>query len=251
VKYCKSLRISSRANCGIDEVDGSHSLCAGVARRLEEEVPPQVCVVNANLRGPASLSEVFPSDSLPLSEGWTTHKLMRRITENLWFASRDSAAKNGGLPTLEQVGALAKDLRCTFRRRASLLFARSRALSCVCSPTSSTCAWRSRGRESSQARPLHAFHRGAGRLAALPQAHLGCLAFAAGDAAAVAPVFAGHTDRQVHLTRAGLLRSGARRPQQAKVSPVQVPDHGGGCGRAATRDRAPERGERGGVQDQK
>jgi Mrp family chromosome partitioning ATPase len=39
---------------------------------------------------------------------------MRRITENLWFASRDSAAKNGGLPTLEQVGALTRDLRDEF-----------------------------------------------------------------------------------------------------------------------------------------
>jgi receptor protein-tyrosine kinase len=39
---------------------------------------------------------------------------MRRITENLWLASRDSAAKNGGLPTLEQVGALVKDLRDEF-----------------------------------------------------------------------------------------------------------------------------------------
>jgi FlaA1/EpsC-like NDP-sugar epimerase len=67
----------------------------------------------------------------------------------------------------------------------------------------------------------------------------------------VAPVFAGRTARQAHLPGVKLLRSGARRPQQAQVSPVQVPDHGGGCGRAATGDRAPERGERGGVQDQK
>lgn len=36
MKYCTSLRISSRANCGIDEADGSRSLCAGVARRLAE-----------------------------------------------------------------------------------------------------------------------------------------------------------------------------------------------------------------------
>jgi Mrp family chromosome partitioning ATPase len=100
--------------CGIDEADGSHSLCAGVARCLAEEVPSQVCVVDANLRGSARSSELFPSDSLPLSEGGTTHKLMRRVTENLWFASRDSAAKNGGLPTLEQVGALTRDLRDEF-----------------------------------------------------------------------------------------------------------------------------------------
>jgi protein-tyrosine kinase len=100
--------------CGIDEADGSHSLCAGVARRLAEEVPSQVCVVDANLRGPARSSELFPSDSLPLSESGTTHQLMRRITDNLWFASCDSAAKNGALPTLEQVGALVKDLRDKF-----------------------------------------------------------------------------------------------------------------------------------------
>ncbi len=100
--------------CGIDEADGSHSLCARVARRLAEEVPLQVCAVDANLRGPARSSELFPSDSLPLSEGGATHKLMRRITENLWLASRDSAAKNGGPPTLEQVGVLIKDLRDEF-----------------------------------------------------------------------------------------------------------------------------------------
>jgi Mrp family chromosome partitioning ATPase len=100
--------------CGIDEADGSHSLCARVARRLAEEVPSLVCVVDANLRGPARLPELFPSDSLPLSEGGTTYKLMRQITENLWLASSDSAAKNGGLPTLEQVGAFVKDLRDQF-----------------------------------------------------------------------------------------------------------------------------------------
>ena len=56
--------------CGIDEADGSHSLVwAGVARCLAEEVPSQVCVVDANLRGSARSSELFPSDSLPLSEG--------------------------------------------------------------------------------------------------------------------------------------------------------------------------------------
>lgn len=100
--------------CGIDEADGSHSLCAGVARRLAEEIPSQVCFVDANLRGPARSSELFPPDALPLAEGRTTHKLMRRITDNLWFASRDSAAKNGSPPTLEQVGALVKDLRDEF-----------------------------------------------------------------------------------------------------------------------------------------
>jgi receptor protein-tyrosine kinase len=39
---------------------------------------------------------------------------MRRITENLWLASRDSASKNGAPPTLEQAGALIKDLRDEF-----------------------------------------------------------------------------------------------------------------------------------------
>jgi Mrp family chromosome partitioning ATPase len=100
--------------CGIDQADGSHSLCAGVARRLAEEVPSQVCVVDANLRGPAKSPELFPSDSLPLSEIGTTHKLMRRITENLWLATCASAANDGGLPTLEQVGALVRDLRDEF-----------------------------------------------------------------------------------------------------------------------------------------
>jgi Mrp family chromosome partitioning ATPase len=100
--------------CGIDEADGSHSLCAEVARRLAEEVPSLVCVVDANLRGPTRLPELFPSDGLPPSEGGTTPKFLRQITENLWLASGDSAAKNVGLPTLEQVGALVKDLRDQF-----------------------------------------------------------------------------------------------------------------------------------------
>jgi Mrp family chromosome partitioning ATPase len=100
--------------CGIDQADGSHSLCARVARLLAEEVPSQVCVVDANLRGRARSSEMFPSESSPLSEDGPSHKLARRITENLWLGSLDSAAKNGGLPTLEQVGALVKDLRNEF-----------------------------------------------------------------------------------------------------------------------------------------
>ena len=100
--------------CGIDEGNGSTLLCARVGRSLAEQVESQVCIVDANLRGPAKLPELFPSDSLPLSEGGTTHKLMRRITENLSLASRDSASKNGALPTLEQVGALVKDLREEF-----------------------------------------------------------------------------------------------------------------------------------------
>jgi len=100
--------------CGIDEAEGSRSLCTAVARRLAEEVPSQICVVDANLRGPTRSFELFPSASLPLSEGRTAHKLMRRITENLWLASRDSSAKNGGPPTLEQVGVLIKDLRDEF-----------------------------------------------------------------------------------------------------------------------------------------
>jgi hypothetical protein len=99
--------------CGIDQADGSHSLCAGVARRLAEEVPSQVCFVDANLRGPGRSSGLLPSDSLPLSEGETTRKFMRQITENLWLASCDSV-KSGSLPTLEEVGALIKDLRDEF-----------------------------------------------------------------------------------------------------------------------------------------
>ena len=100
--------------CGIDDADASRSLCAEVARRLAEEVPSQVCVVDANLRGPARSCELFLSDSLPLSQGGTARELMSRVTENLWFASADSAAKNGGHATLEQVGVLTRDLRDEF-----------------------------------------------------------------------------------------------------------------------------------------
>ena len=38
----------------------------------------------------------------------------------------------------------------------------------------------------------------------------------------------------------GVLHPGSGRPQQEKVSPVQVPDHGGRCGRAAAGNRALE-----------
>jgi Mrp family chromosome partitioning ATPase len=100
--------------CGIDEADGSHSLCAAVARRLAEGAPSPVCVVDANLRGPARSAEPFPSDSLPLSEGGTSQEFLRQITANLWLASADSAAKTGVLATAEQVGALVKDLRDQF-----------------------------------------------------------------------------------------------------------------------------------------
>jgi Mrp family chromosome partitioning ATPase len=93
--------------CGIDEADGSNLVCAQVARCLAEEVPSQVCIVDANLRSPSRrpLFEELDSDYD------NTKKGRRRIADNLWFASSDSLIANGGAATLDQMRVMIRDLR--------------------------------------------------------------------------------------------------------------------------------------------
>ena len=89
--------------CGIDQAKGSTLLCAQVARSLAEQVQSQVCVVDANLRAIAT-SSLF---DLPETNQTTT---CQRVSDNLWLASRDSLAMNGGVPTLDQMRMKIKDL---------------------------------------------------------------------------------------------------------------------------------------------
>ncbi len=90
--------------CGIDNIDGSNLLCARIGRILAEQVQSQVCVVDANVRVPPSspLVDLLPFDDSQ-TEGGSTKGASRRVTENLWLASGDSACRNGASPTLGDV----------------------------------------------------------------------------------------------------------------------------------------------------
>ena len=91
--------------CGIDNIDGSNLLCARIGRIMAEQVQSQVCVVDANVRVPSSspLVDLLPFDDSPESEGGSTKGASRRVTDNLWLASGDSACRNGASPTLDDV----------------------------------------------------------------------------------------------------------------------------------------------------
>jgi len=85
-------------------------LSALVARCLSEEVPSQICIVDANLRSPSPK----PLLEEPDPEYDNTRKGHRRIAENLWLASCDSLTANGGASTLDQMRVMIKDLRDEF-----------------------------------------------------------------------------------------------------------------------------------------
>jgi protein-tyrosine kinase len=92
--------------CGIDNVDGSNLLCARIGRILAEQVKSQVCVVDANVRvpSPSPLFE-FPFDDPSELAAASNKGPSRRVADNLWLASRDSASGNGVSPTLDDVQA--------------------------------------------------------------------------------------------------------------------------------------------------
>ena len=91
--------------CGIDNIEGSNLLCARIGRILAEQVQSQVCVVDANVRVPPSspLVDLLPFDDSPDPEGGSTKGVSRRVSENLWLASGDSACRSGANPTLGDV----------------------------------------------------------------------------------------------------------------------------------------------------
>ncbi|MGA9554938.1 MAG: hypothetical protein WBR30_22015 [Candidatus Sulfotelmatobacter sp.] len=98
--------------CGVDQAKGSTLLCAQVARSLAEQVQSQVCVVDANLRAitTSPLFDLPEPDGTPQSKFTNQTTSCQRVTDNLWLASRDSLAMNGGVPTLEQMRMKIKDL---------------------------------------------------------------------------------------------------------------------------------------------
>ena len=98
--------------CGVDQAKGSTLLCAQVARSLAEQVQSQVCVVDANLRAIAnsSLFDLLGPVGTPQSKLDDQATTCQRVTDNLWLASRDSLALNGGIPTLDQMRVKIKDL---------------------------------------------------------------------------------------------------------------------------------------------
>ena len=101
--------------CGIDRAEGSNLLCARIGRILAEQVKSQVCVVDANVRVPSS-SPLFDfqfADS-PESAGDSNKVPSRRVMDNLWLASRDSAGGNGVSLTLDDVQAWISSLPAEF-----------------------------------------------------------------------------------------------------------------------------------------
>jgi hypothetical protein len=102
--------------CGVDETDGSNLLCARIGRILSEQTQSQVCVVDANVRSPSSSSllDLLPFDDSPESEGGSTQGPARRVTNNLWLASGDSACKSGAGPTLDNVQTWISSLPAQF-----------------------------------------------------------------------------------------------------------------------------------------
>lgn len=100
--------------CGINEADGSNLLCARVARCLAEQVPSQVCVADARMPAANPLSDPTPSDGSTHPEVEAARKRLRRVTDNLWLSSSDSAGTNGRAPVLEQVRTWIRDLRGEF-----------------------------------------------------------------------------------------------------------------------------------------
>ena len=91
--------------CGIDNIEGSNLLCARIGRILAEQVQSQVCVVDANVRVPPSspLVELLPFDNSLDPEGGSTGGVSRRVAQNLWLATGDSACRSGANPTLGDV----------------------------------------------------------------------------------------------------------------------------------------------------
>lgn len=91
--------------CGIDSTAGSNVVCALVSRSLSEQVRSRVCVVDANLRMPASklLLDLAPREGLPKAESRVADGLLQPVTDNLWLISGDSVSTNGTPPNLERV----------------------------------------------------------------------------------------------------------------------------------------------------
>jgi len=102
--------------CGIDNIDGSHLLCARIGRTLAEQGQSQVCVVDANVRvsSSSSLLDLLPFDDSPDPEGGFTKGASRRVTENLWLASGESTCRSGASPTLGDIQAWIRGLPAEF-----------------------------------------------------------------------------------------------------------------------------------------
>jgi len=102
--------------CGIDNIDGSNLLCARIGRVLAEQVQSQVCVVDANVRMPSSspLFDLLPRDDSADSKQLSAKGPSRRVTENLWLASGDSACRKGASPTLDDVQSWISGLPAEF-----------------------------------------------------------------------------------------------------------------------------------------
>jgi protein-tyrosine kinase len=91
--------------CGIDDTDGAKVLCARVGRILAEQTQSQVCIVDANICAPSSSSllDLFPFEGSSQSLDETSDGIARRLADNLWIVSGNSACTTGVNLTLDDL----------------------------------------------------------------------------------------------------------------------------------------------------
>lgn len=102
--------------CGVDEKNGSSSICARAGRTLADKSARPVCLVDANFKSP-HLAKMFGVNE-PLSSFDPTISLREqcvKIGANLWLAGSHILADSGtGIPTAVQIKASLAMLRDAF-----------------------------------------------------------------------------------------------------------------------------------------
>ena len=81
--------------CGVDEVNGSSSICARAGRTLAANSSRKVCVVDANVRSPG-LSSIFGIDGSAAFSGTSAplREKCVKVGDNLWLAGPNILADN-------------------------------------------------------------------------------------------------------------------------------------------------------------
>jgi Mrp family chromosome partitioning ATPase len=84
--------------CGVDDENGSSSVCASAARMLAAKCSRSVCMVDINMRVP-HLADIFAVDTTAPFADQSGPALAQcvRIAGNLWLATTDGLADDGGV----------------------------------------------------------------------------------------------------------------------------------------------------------
>jgi Mrp family chromosome partitioning ATPase len=82
--------------CGVDQENGSSSICATAGRILAANSSQPVCLVDANVRSPG-LSSIFGIDGIAPFSGTSVplHEQCLKVGGNLWLAGPNILADNG------------------------------------------------------------------------------------------------------------------------------------------------------------